>query len=948
MASLLTLVLLPALIAVVKSEFPLDVEELAVTFNNAGDEVYRLPEDLDPIHYDVEITPYFEATADKEAFTFDGVVTLTVRAVKENISSLIIQENVREILSVTLTNQAGVPLNLDPFNPFERIREYHFLKVNLREGTTLTLLEVYKLTITYIGNINETPLSRGVFRGSYKDDDGKLHWYAAIHLQPTNSRQAFPSFDEPGFKSTFDIIINRPAHFTETFSNMKIKETISNGDRVKEIFYTTPRMSAYLVTFHISEEFKVIADNGNSTNSYRVIARPNAADQGQYALEIGPPITKWLEEYLGIDYYTMGEDMKNDQIAVPDWASGATENWGLVSYRELRLLYEEGETNSQDKMYIGTIISHELAHKWFGNLITCRWWDNVWINEGFASYFEYFAIDGVDKNMELEDQFIVRYLQSALSTDSSAATRALEHTVNSPTEVTGHFSGISYSKGASLLLMLKHFVGESTFKKALNHFLVDKSYQHAFPSDLYNSFKIATEEDGVLSNDVDIYELMKYWVEEPGYPVINVNVDINDNKIHLSQERFFISASASQTEQVWPVPVTFTTGSNPNWENLTPEYVFDSRDMMINQELSNEWVIFNLQQKGIYRVNYDVNNWQLIANALKNDVSSIHHINRAQIVDDVFALMRSERMTYDLGFKVLDFLKDDTSYYSWYPAITGFSWLRNRFIHLPDTLAQFDAIIMEFLEKVIDELGYDVRTGEVFTTTLNRFYILNFACTIGHQGCIDNAIEKFNNAIQNNVKVHPDIRRHVMCQGLLNSGYEEWYQVHQQWASANNAAAKTELLRSLGCTTHSQAVQAYLQMILSDDIKSQDSINAFTYLFMGDRANAKVALEFLKENHLMIREKVVLQSWFESLLINIAAYLDGEGLSDMEQWLRTNQASVPSASVGLSGVNSARANMDWGTERASMILRAARGSASLALPGTMMLLISSVVMLLKN
>ncbi|CAH2070908.1 unnamed protein product, partial [Iphiclides podalirius] len=937
MGILIKLAILPVLLGFVIADLPLDFDEPFSRLETKDDSetIYRLPEDLDPIHYDIEITPYFEATANREAFTFDGEVTLYVRTTKSGINSLIVQENVREILSVTLTNAWGMPMAINATNPFERLRQYHFLKVNLQDGVTLEYNRVYKLIITYLGNINETPLSRGVFRGSYKGSDGRLHWYAATHLQPTNSRQAFPSFDEPGFKSSFKIIINRPANFTETFSNMRIETSTQIGDRVKETFQTTPRMSAYLVTFHISEEFRVIADNNDVERSYRILARPNAQDQGAYALEVGPPLTRWLEDYLGIDYYTMAPYMKNDQIASPDWASGATENWGLVTYREVRLLYEEGETNALDKKYIGTITAHELAHKWFGNLVTCRWWDNVWINEGFASYFEYFAMDAVDPSMELEDQFNVFYLQSALSVDASASTRALQHTVNSPAQVTGHFTGISYSKGASLLLMLKHFLTENTFRKALNYFLVDRAYEHAFPSDLYRSFARAVAEDSVLDSSVNITEFMRYWVEERGYPVLNVELNRETGLINLSQERFFISATTEPTDQAWPLPLTYVTSNNPNWNNLRSSHVMTGKSYQIQERSGLEWVIFNVKQKGIYRVNYDVNTWNRLASVLKENYASIHHLNRAQIVDDVFALMRSERITFNLGFQVLEFLKEDTNFFVWYPAISGFTWLRNRFLHLPDTLAEFDAILLDYLDAVINNLGYNVRANEPLTTTLNRFFILTFACNIGHEGCVHDAVEKFAALRVNGFSVNPNLRRHVFCEGLRNGGYEEWRFLYQRRINSNNQGDQVAMLRSLGCTTNDRAIQEFLEMVLSDDVKAQDRVNALTFLYMGHRDSAKVALQFIKERVHEIRNAVVLTTWFQNVLSNLASYLDEEGLRDMEAWLRANQSAIPEFQSGLTAIASARASMQWGTERANMILRAARGSAFVALPTLM-------------
>ncbi|XP_063377572.1 uncharacterized protein LOC134664758 [Cydia fagiglandana] len=950
--SALKLVILPALLALAIAELPIDLLEVQETLYRNDDvdpTIYRIPEDFDPVHYDVEIIPYFEDEGDKEAFSFDGEVSLELKPIRDGLSSITLQENVRSIVSVDLFDSTGSPVELDQALPFERIREYHFLKINLRNNATLVNGDTYVVKIVYVGNINETPLSRGVFRGSYTGSDGRLHWYAATHLQPVNSRQVFPSFDEPGFKSTFRMMITRPTHFGETYSNMRIASTVALGNRIREVFHVTPRMPAYLVSFHVSEEFTVLADNNDRERPYRILGRPNAVGQGEYALEVGPPLTQWLEDYLGIEYYGMGEDMKNDQIAVPDWASGATENWGFVSYRELRLLYEEGETNALDKMYIGTITSHELAHKWFGNLVTCRWWDNVWINEGFASYFEYFAMDGVDPSMELADQFQIMYVQSALSADASAATRALQHTVNSPADVTGHFSGISYSKGATFLLMLKYLFTEETFKKALNYFLVDWSYEHAFPEHLYEAFTRAVQEDSTSVSNVNVEDFMKYWVDEPGYPVLDVEVNTDTGVISLSQERFFVSATATQTEQVWPLPLTWTTGSNPDFENLRPSRVMTGRTDTVQKTAGvEEWVIFNVQQKaGIYRVNYDTNNWQLLAAALKADINSIHYLNRAQIVDDVFSLMRSERMTYALGLQVLDFLKEETNYFVWYPAITGFSWLRNRLLHLPAMRETYDQLMYIFLDSVITDLGYDVLPSDSLTRTLNRFFVLSFACSIGHEGCVSNALDKWNAFRNNGVSVNPNIRRHVFCEGLRAGDYQDWSFLYQRRLSSNNQGDSVAMLRALGCTKDETAVKEMLERILTDDVKAQDRVNAFTFLYMGNRENANIALEFLKERIDDVRTATILPAWFNTVLANLAAYLNEEGLNDMEEWLHAHEASIPEYSVGISSIASARASMQWGSDRADNIISAVRGSAAIAVP-SFLLLVATLLALLRN
>ncbi|GBP46438.1 Membrane alanyl aminopeptidase [Eumeta japonica] len=949
MALYLPILSLLLLSAVAKSEHPIDFDlpEVVSWRNDEDLTFYRVPEVLDPIHYTVEITPYFEAEPGKDAFSFDGVVDIRVRAVEDGITQIVLQENVRDVIGVTVTDLEGRPVAVNETHQFDRLRNYQFLVINLRDGVTLVRDQEYWIRVVYIGHMNETPLSRGVFRGSYRDSNGNIRWYAACHLQPTHSRQAFPSIDEPGFKSTFKIIINRLNSYVGTYSNMHIEESISMGNRTKDIFITTPRMSAYLVSIHISEEFTVIADNNDDIESYRIIARPEARGQGDYALDVGVKLTAELEQFLGIPYYEMGEQMKNDQLASPDWASGATENWGLVTYRELRLLYEEGETSLLDKKYIGTITAHELAHKWFGNLVTARWWDNVWINEGFASYFEYFSMHEIDRSWQLDDQFNVMYLQSALSADSALNTRALQHEVNTPAQVTNHFSGISYSKGASLLMMLNHYLTPDIFKKALHQYLTDRSYEYALPEHFYAAWETVLENEEVPAN-LNITNFLRTWVDEPGYPVVTVTVDRDAGVLRLRQERFFISATAPGTDQIWPLPLTYTTSNNPDWDNRRASHLMTAREYTIETPIADDqWVIFNIKQNGIYRVNYDTRNWELIADTLKNSPNDIHYLNRAQIVDDVFALMRSEKISFELGFRILEFLKDETSFFVWYPAITGFNWLRNRLLHIPNALSEFENILYEYLDTVVNELTYDVPSEEPIPTTLNRFFVLAFACNIGHQGCRSDAVEKFTRFLQNNEWVNPNLRRHVFCTGLQESGYPEWQRLYQRRMNSNNQADEVAMLRALGCTSDPDAVQAYLEMVVSDDVRAQDRVNGFTFLYMGHRENSKAALQFIKENTELVRERLIASTWFASVLSNMASYMDDEGLEDMEEWLNENQESIPEYATGISAIQSARTSMEWGTNRWNELLRAARGTGNVVLP-TVFLFLPALMAIVLN
>ncbi|XP_068631134.1 membrane alanyl aminopeptidase-like [Battus philenor] len=943
------------LLVLVKGDYPVtrysEYEEVAIIDDEVpsrNNERYRLPISVEPLEYDIYIDLFFAERNDRP-FSYDGKEYIIIQAVEENVSQIVLHANVDSVNAVSLLTSSGSPVIMDPTKPFTIEPHYHFLKINLQQ--TLTARTNYTLIIEYTSTMNEGPMKRGIWRGWYLDENGNERIYAATHFQPYNARQAFPCWDEPLFKSVFRLHISRPESYSGTYSNTRIETRDKLGIRVRDNFFGTPKMSSYLVTFLVSESFVVIAEDTSYDPPIRIIGRSNTVGLGDHALELAVQMTKYFDEYFGIPYSDLHPFLNNDHIASPDWASAGTENWGMVSYRELHMILDPRETIMSAEHYAATLVSHELAHKWFGNLITCYWWSNTWINEGFASYFGYLPTYQVFPQYEHHEHFNSRYLQTSLSFDSGVSTVPMNHQVNTPQQVTGHFGTISYSKGAAFLRMTADMITPETFRKACQYFLRKNAYQATDQFDLYNALAQAIAEDETLSEyqNFKFTEYYDVWVNKPGYPLLTVNINHVTGEMSLSQERFFISAALPST-QVYPIPISYSTNRTRYFNHLKPIYMMTSQRAVLQKEPGEEWVIVNNLQHGHYRVTYDEKSWNLIGEALLNDPESIHHLNRAQVVDDVFALMRSGKMTYNFGFKMLRFLRKEVNYHVWNPAIRGFSWLRDMMRHIPTSQAILDNFILNNMEHVIETLGFDVTDNESPTISLTRQEVLHFACTLGHDNCVQESRERFLALKNNDIWVDPRIRRNVYVSGIREGDQSDYQFLLNRMSRSNFANDQLEMLRALGAVKSPELITQYLQLTLTKAVRSHDKATSFNYVLQGNPENARTVLEFVKNNIDKIRVEYVEDAPprpVHTCLSNLASYLSESGLVEYENWLRNTQSNSLQYNTAMAAITTARNNMAWGAANAEAILAAAklaqRGGAVNVVVSTALLVVMTLV-----
>ncbi|PNF24028.1 hypothetical protein B7P43_G08642 [Cryptotermes secundus] len=476
----------------------------------------------------------------------------------------------RHVTSTTTTPvpHTTLPLGTPP-RVTGRVHEQRKEMYTLSLEPALEAGQTYILDISFRGLLKDSLY--GFYRSSYKAENGTKIWMAATQFEPTHAREAFPCFDEPAMKARFELSISRPADMV-TLSNMPIRanESIAGrSDRVWDHYEVSPNMSTYLLAIVIANpDFIPIKDTGyldtNSQNAsspeFRVYARKRLIDSAKYAMSVGPRILKFYGDFFSIHYPLP----KMDLAAIPDFGSGAMENWGLVTYRESNLLYDPASSPMSDKDKVVIIVAHELAHQWFGNLVTMKWWSDLWLNEGFATYMQYVGSNHVEPSWEMQDKFLVYEQQPAMALDSLRSTHPVSSKVQNPSQISEVFDAISYSKGASLIRMLNNSLTEDVLRKGLTRYLNKWKYRNAEEGDLWEALteEIREKAASSLPPNVTVKQVMDTWTLQGGYPVLTVTRDYSAGSAVLSQVRFTLDNSSADT--LWYIPVSYVTQEEMN------------------------------------------------------------------------------------------------------------------------------------------------------------------------------------------------------------------------------------------------------------------------------------------------------------------------------------------------------------------------------------------------
>lgn len=790
---------------------------------------YRLPKSLIPDSYRIKLRPYF--TPNEEGlYIFEG--TSTVRFTCKESTDVIIIHSKKLNYTRTLEHMVvlrGVEGSQPPaIDRTELVERTEYLVVHLRDY--LQVGSQYEMDTEFQGELADD--LAGFYRSEYMDGHVKKV-VATTQMQAADARKSFPCFDEPGMKARFNITLIHPKNLV-ALSNMLPKgpSVPLEGDPewlVTE-FHPTPRMSTYLLAYIISE-FKSVETHSPNNVLIRIWARPSAIDEGHgdYALNVTGPILNFFAGHYNTPYPLE----KSDQVGLPDFNAGAMENWGLVTYRENSLLFDPLSSSTSNKERVVTVVAHELAHQWFGNLVTVEWWNDLWLNEGFASYVEYLGADYAEPTWNLKDLIVLSDVYRVMAVDALASSHPLStpaEEINTPSQISELFDAISYSKGASVLRMLSTFLTEDLFKKGLASYLHTFAYQNTVYQDLWRHLQEAVDNQTEIILPEQVSTIMDRWILQMGFPVITVDTSTGD----ISQEHFLLDPESnvtrpSQFDYLWIVPIS----SLKNGVELNT-YWLESVKKAQNQlfKLSqDEWVLLNLNVTGYYMVNYDEDNWKKIQKQLETNLSVIPVINRAQIIHDAFNLASARRIPITLALDNTLFLIQETEYMPWEAALSSLNYFKLMFDRF-EVYGPMKNYMRKQVQPLFNYYKNITNNWKNRPPTLMEQYgeinAIATACSNGIQDCETLVTTLFKEwmANPNNNPIHPNLRSTVYCNAISLGDEEEWEFAWKQFQNATLVNEADKLRAALACTNQVWLLNRYLSYTLNPDyIRKQDAVS---------------------------------------------------------------------------------------------------------------------------
>uniref|UniRef100_A0A8C4HYL1 Aminopeptidase n=1 Tax=Dicentrarchus labrax TaxID=13489 RepID=A0A8C4HYL1_DICLA len=850
---------------------------------------YRLPDSLVPLSYNVTLWPRLEPDA-RGMFVFTGHSAVVFRCVKET-DLIIIHSNKLNLTTfyghhakLTGLGKATVPTIQKSWLVVKT--EYLVLQLHSR----LAVGSLYLLYTEFLGELADD--LQGFYRSEYIED-GVKKVVATSQMQATYARKTFPCFDEPAMKAVFNVIIIHD-RATVALSNGRDIDSVIDGVPVSvTTFEPTERMSTYLLAFIVSDFVKIQSTQNNSL-LVRIWARRKAiADrQGDYALSVTGPILQFYEHYYNATYPLS----KSDQIALPDFNAGAMENWGLITYRETALLYDPMLSSTGNKERVTTVISHELAHMWFGNLVTLQWWNDLWLNEGFASYVEYLGADYAEPTWNIKDQIILSDVHKVFAVDALASSHPLsrrEEEVNNPAEISEMFNTISYSKGAAVLRMLSEFLTEPVFAKGLSSYLNTFAFNNTVYTDLWDHLQKAVENTPGMHIPHTVHNIMNHWTLQMGFPVVTIDTRTG----------------------ILPYPISLQ---------------YFSPDINSQMRVSGEdWVLANTNVSGYFRVNYDLYNWDRLLSLLSTNHQALSIINRAQIIDDTFNLARAKIISTTLALRTTKYLSKERDYIPWDSALRNLDY----YILMFDRTEVYGAL-QAYLKKQIQPLFEHFKTITAnwtkvptkHTDQYNQINAVGYACGMGVEGCRELIKSWYRQWMENphHNPIHPNLKSTVYCSAIAFGGVEEWDFAWRMFKNATLASEASRLRAAMSCTKAPWLLNRYLEYTLDPTkIRKQDATSTIQYVAR-NIVGMPLAWNFVRARWGYIFQYGKGSFSFSNLINGITKRFSSEfELQELKKFKEENlHVGFGSATLALEqAIEKTTANIKWVTENKAHVLK---------------------------
>ena len=791
--------------------------------------VPRLLDTFTPNHYNLTLD--LTRAEEKE---FSGTVIISGDSTSESIllhsKGLIIQ-------SATIDDQpAGVS-----FGEFDELK---LSQPNLKDGN-------HTIHIIFSGNI--TDAMHGLYP-CYFTHDGVKKQLFATQFESHHAREVFPCVDEPAAKAEYDLTLVTRTGIT-VLGNMPVKSEEENGDSLTTTFEKTPRMSSYLLAFVIGELHKKSAHtkSGVEVNVWATPAQnENTLD---FALDIATRSIDFYDEYFGVKYPLP----KSDHVALPDFSSGAMENWGLITYRESCLLADPELTPESSRRFIATVIAHELSHQWFGNLVTMQWWNDLWLNESFANMMEYVAIDALQPDWHMWEDFATNEVTAALRRDSLDGVQSVQADVNHPDEISTLFDpAIVYAKGGRLLVMVRKLIGEEAFRAGLKSYFEKFAYKNTVGNDLWQELESASGQP--------IVNLMNAWISQPGLPVVSVSS--SHDAATLSQERFFIGEH-QPSDALWPIPLFANQPLDVKVLNQKETIVSIEKPLQLNCGLSAHFI-----------TKYDESTREYL---LKN-ITELPTLDKICILQDATILARAGFENSASLLPLALSLKTETNEKVFGMAAGALTELR-KFVDDNDVARDsLKRISGEFARATFEELGWDEKDGESDDDRERRTTALSLMMYSENKEVLNEAKTRFDN---NKLEDLPtEIRALIISANVRH--FETPEMIENLFAAYKNTPSndlQNDIAIGLTSTKNPETAEKILANIKdSNVIRPQDASRWFVYLIR-TRESRQIAWNWLKENWVWVEDTFGEDKSYDDFIRYAAtALLTTDELNDFQQF----------------------------------------------------------------
>jgi aminopeptidase N len=756
----------------------------------------KLPKQVVPTEYSIRIAPDIE----KLTFTGSETVKLNVRA---PVRELVLNALELEITSASVDDKmlAQSAVKID----------------NGNELLTLTLPSElgagdHTLALGFSGKINQQ--GQGLFYMRYQEKGtGATEIALGTQFEATDARRFFPCWDEPSFRARFQLTAVVPQNWLAV-SNMPIEsETkIGNPEIIgtdgKEVrFAMTPSMASYLNVF-VAGELDLIETKAAGTQ-IRAIATKGKAEWGRYALESTAQILEYYNDYFGVPYPLP----KLDQIAIPGGFGGAMENWGGITYYETGLLFDPEKSSAATRQGIYEVIAHETAHQWFGDLVTMAWWDNLWLNEGFASWMgtkctahfnpqwevwlekniprDPTRRTGISKELEMED-------------DARSTTHPIQQPIANEAEANSAFDDITYRKGQAFLLMLESFLGENAFRDGIRRYMAAHKYSNSTTADLWNALSQASGKP--------VGEIAAGWTEQPGFPVVKVKRD--GENVSLTQERFTIHFPNAPTLQ-WKVPLTyFFVGDAKPQSRLMTEKIDKLRNIPVDRVVK-----LNADGAGNYRVQYDEPLWKQLLDSLPK----LSVADRVNLLGDAWAFVQANRAPLSTYFDLIEKLPAGVELAEREQIINAFDYI-NRLLIGNSARGKFRDYARSILRPTFDQLGWEPRKDETPGAALLRASLIEALGDLNDQQIVAGCRERFQKYVVDSGSIPPDLRASIFHVVGHYADDATWSKLHNLGLKTTSTEEKQNYYDALAAARDPKLVAKTLQISLTDELPTSRAI----------------------------------------------------------------------------------------------------------------------------